>query len=244
MIKVKIRLITLGQIPAGFNKKVIQKHTSSVYQLIGEVENFSLHSDSDGSNWEYSDELLSKQLKENFVGDFLIAITNIPLEDNYYTRRLSANRVVFTFHEIKDYLISENIPLENMVYRLLYGYSLVYKRSGDEIPEISNLTNFAHDETRGCLFDMNGLKNDIVHSCVRPIICSDCKERLKKENVSNDMISKVEKEIKGFNKKLYYVIVDLIKSHPVLTILISSLTAIILGAIGSIIGSIIYESLK
>jgi len=243
-MKVKIRLITLGQIPAGFNKKVIKKHKSSVYQLIGDIENFALNSDSDGASWEYSDELLSKQIKENFAGDILIAISNIPLEDNYYTRRLSGNRVVFTFHEIKDFLILENIPLENIVFRLLYGYTLVYKRSGDQIPSTINLTNFAHDETRGCLFDMNGLKNDIIYSCVKPIICSDCKERLKKENVSNDMITKVEKEIKSFNKRRYYVIVDLIKSNPILAIFISSLTAIILGAIGSILGSIFYEYLK
>ncbi len=54
------------------------------------------------------------------------------------------------------------------------------------------------------------------------------------------MILKVEKEIKGFDKKLYYILVDCIKSHPILAIIISSLTAIILEAIGSIIGSIIY----
>ena len=244
MIKIKIRLITLGQLPAQFDKTIIQKHRSSVYQLIGDIENFSLNIDSDGDDWEYSDQLLSKQVTEKFVGDFLIAITNIPLEDNYYTRRLSGNRVVFTFHEIKDYLIAENIPLENMIFRLLYGYSLVFRRSGNLIPEISSLTNFAHDETRGCLFDMNGLKSDIVHSCVKPIICEKCKENLKQEKVSNDMITHVQKEIKDFNKKRYYVILDFVKANPILAIFISSLTAIVLGVIGSIIGSFIYESIK
>lgn len=244
MSKLRIRLITLGQMPAEFDKKVIKQIKSDVFELVGEIENYSLIRDSDGPSWEFSDDLLSNEITTDYTGDFLIALSNVPLEQNYYTRRLSDNRIIFTFHEIKEYFLFKNIPLENMIMRLLYGYSLIYRRSGNQIPEMIDLTNFTHDETRGCIFDMNGIKSDIVHSCVQPILCNDCIERLKRDRVSNDMIENVEKEIKGINKKLFYRISDFVKSNPVLAIVISSFAAIILGAIGSVIGSIIYSSLK
>ncbi|MDX5325093.1 MAG: hypothetical protein LPK80_02425 [Bacteroidota bacterium] len=243
MNKTKIKLVTLGQLPVEFNRKVIQNHKSGAFELAGQIEAFSLNCDSDGENWEFSDILLSGQLPSYDDCDFLIAISNVPLEDNYYTRRLENNKIIFTFHEIREYFNHENIPLENMILRLLYGYSLVYRRSGNRIPEIQEFTNFTHDETRGCLFDMNGIKSDIVKSCVKPIICPECVLRLESEMVSTDYIQCVKKEISKIRKKLFYRISDYVKSNPIRALLISGLAAILLGTIGSIIGSWVYEHL-
>ena len=244
MDKTKISVATIGHMPCEFDKTKIKKWKSSIFSVVGDIENYSLTNDSDGYNWEFTDENLEQLLPETFSGDFLIAIVNVPLELNWYSRRLSNNRVVFTFHEIKETLNHYNIPLENALFRVLYAYTFLYKRSGEKIPLNEDVTNFTHDETRGCLFDMNGIKTDIVYSLHEPIICPDCVERLRKEKISNEMIEKAQKEILGIKKPLFFRIVSFVKAHPIWSMLISAITAVVLGAIGSYIATAIYEASK
>lgn len=241
MDKTKITVATIGHMPADFDKRKITAWKSSVFAIAGEIESYSLTKDSDGYGWTFTDASLEEVLPVSFRGDYLIAIVNVPIELNWYSRRLSNNRVVFTFHEIREILSHYNIPLENIIYRILYAYTLLYKRSGNKIPMTGEHTSFAHDETRGCLFDMNGIKTDIIHSCHKPIICQSCVEKLKNEKVSNEVISKVEKEIAKIKKPLFYQISDFVKRHPICSLLVSAVTAIILGAIGSYISTVLYE---
>jgi hypothetical protein len=244
MDKIKITVATIGHMPANFDKNKIKKWNSSVLSVNGEIESYSLNKDSDGYNWDYSDKSLAKALPNNYSGDFLICIVNVPLELNWYIRRLSNNRVVFTFHEIKEILSYSNIPLENIIYRILYAYTLLYKRSYNKIPTTEEHTNVAHDETRGCLFDMNGLKTDVIYSCHNPVICNPCEEKLKQEKISNEVISKIKSEIKNIRKPLFYRLAEFIKRHPIMSLIISSIAAIILGAIGSYIATVIHATVN
>jgi len=243
MDKTKITVATIGHMPAEFNKSKITSWSSDVFEITGEIESYTLSKNSDGNEWEYTDKNLEGVLPNNFQGDFLAAIVNVPLESNWYTRRLHNNRLVFTFYEIKEILNNSNIPLENVILRLLYAYTLYYKRSGNRIPITGEHTNFAHDETRGCLFDMNGIKTDIVYSLHKPIICPHCVEKLKQEKISNEVISNIQKEISRIKKPLFYQISEFVKKHPIWSLVISAVFAIILGAIGSFIATIIYETL-
>lgn len=244
MSKTGITVATVGHMPADFNRQKIKEWDSSVFEIVDGIESYSLSCDSDGLGWEFTDEALGKVLPSKFNGEFLIAIVNVPIELNWYSRRLSANRVVFSFHEIKEILRYSNIPLENVIYRLLYAYTLLYKRSGNRIPETAEHTNFTHDETRGCLFDMNGIKTDVVYSCHNPIVCSDCIERLRREKVSDETIAQCQSEIRRIRKALFYRITDFVKQHPLWSLAISGATALILGALGSVLGSYVYEAIK
>jgi hypothetical protein len=244
MDRTTVSVVTIGHMPSEFDKRKIKSWKSSLFTVIGDIENYSLTKDSDGNGWEFTDASLEEVLPEHFPGDFLIAIVNVPLECNWYSRRLSNNRVVFTFHEIKEILNHFNIPLENAVFRLLYAYMFLFKRSGERIPLNEEATNFTHDETRGCLFDMNGIKTDIVYSLHEPIICPDCVERLRRKKVSNETISKAQKEIVEIKKPLFYRIVSFVEKHPIWSMFISAVSAIILGAIGSFIAAVMYEALN
>ncbi|HEY8098428.1 MAG TPA: hypothetical protein VIE65_20385 [Methylobacter sp.] len=244
MSKIKITVATVGHMPADFNRQKIKEWNSSVFEILDGIDSYSLNCDSDGHGWEYTDDALENVLPKNFNGEFLIAIVNVPLELNWYSRRLSANRIVFSFHEIKEILRFSNIPLENVICRLLYSYTLLYKRCGNCIPKNTAHTNFTHDETRGCLFDMNGIKTDVVYSCHNPVICPDCIARLRRENVSDDTINQCQTEIRRIRKALFYRITDFIKQHPLWSLAISAATAIILGALGSVLGSYTYEAIK
>lgn len=244
MSKVKIKLISIGHLPLGFDPKKIKNSSSSLFEVIGKIDNHELRCNSDGFDWEFSDDLVREQMPKLNGADFMIAIVNVPLEDSWYSRRLGNNQVVFTFYEIKEILQSANIPLENVIYRLLNAYTFAYKRNENKIPEFHEMADFTHDETRGCIFDMNGIKSDLVASCHNPIICSECKEKLRRDRVSNDDIESAEKDIKKIRKDLYFRILEKVKRHPIWTLVLSSLFAFLLGVAGSITGSYVFEYLN
>jgi hypothetical protein len=244
MDKARIKLVTIGHLPLHLNLKVVAAWTSEVFELVGEVENYALRCDSDSDGWVFSDALLKAQLPKHADADFLVAIVNVPIEDNWYSRRLGDNQIVFTFNQIRDYLVWENIPRENAILRVLYAYTLLYRRAGNKIPGLGEASGFTHDETRGCLFDMNGIKFDLVESCSKPIVCGECQERLRNERVSDQMIKTVQKEIKRIRKPLYYRAFDFVKAKPVAALFISSIFAIMLGVTGSLIASYIYDAIK
>ena len=244
MSRVKITVATIGHMPAEFQTKKLKEWKSSVFEVVDEVENYSLNCQSDGYDWEFTDAALEKVLPTVFNGDFLVSIVNVPIEGTWYTRRLASNRVVFSFHEIKDILRSSNIPLENVIYRLFYAYLLLYKRSGNRIPTNAEHTNFTHDETRGCIFDMNSMKTDIILSCHKPILCASCVEKSRQQKVSNETIDKCQSEMYKIQKDLFYKMTAFIRQYPVWSLIISGLTAIVLGAAGSVVGSYIYEAIR
>ncbi|MEI8667559.1 hypothetical protein P4S65_04045 [Pseudoalteromonas sp. B131b] len=244
MSKVKIKLVSIGHLPLGFDPKKIKNSSSSLFEVIGKIDNHELRCNSDGFDWEFSDDLVREQMPKLNGADFMIAIVNVPLEGSWYSRRLGNNQVVFTFYEIKEILQSANIPLENVIYRLLNAYTFAYKRNENKIPEFHEMTDFTHDETRGCIFDMNGIKSDLVASCHNPIICSECKEKLRRDRVSNDDIESAEKDIKKIRKDLYFRILEKVKRHPIWTLVLSSLFAFLLGVAGSITGSYVFEYLN
>lgn len=244
MEKLRISVAVIGHIPAEFDKRKIVSWKSELFSILGTIESYSFTKASDGPNWEFSDKALEEIVPTRFSGDFLVALVNVPLEDNWYSRRLSNNRIIFTFYELKQILDFSNVPLENVVLRILYAYTLYYKRNGGRIRVDGELINFTHDDTRGCLFDMNGVKTDIIYSCHEPIVCPGCAEGLKRDKVSAETIARAQKEIQRIRKPLYYRIAGFIKRHPIWSLVISAVSATAFGTIGSYLATLIYETLN
>jgi len=92
MEKTKIKLVTIGHMPLHLNLKRIAVWQSETFQLVGDIENYALRCDSDSDGWIFSDSLLKNQLPKQFEADFLIAIVNVPIEDNWYSRRLAITK--------------------------------------------------------------------------------------------------------------------------------------------------------
>lgn len=244
MGKVKVKLVTLGHLPVTFKKEQLLSWKTELFEVSSVIDEYPLNCDSDIEDWQYSDELLAGCLSDlplEIESDFLIAITNVPLTGNWYSRRIAKNKIVFTFHEIKDILSYSDIPLQNVMYRLLYAYSLVFLRSGRKIPNYGEAQSFTHDETKGCLFDMNGIKTDLVTSCVSPIICSECEQELLKRKIPSNLIKTTKREIIKIRKPLYFRWMDFIKLHPIISIFVSSVFVVFLGVLGSVIASYIYS---
>jgi len=243
MAKVKIKLITLGQLPVSLNKSKLSNWKSDLFEITGAIDSLTLTNNSDGPSWEFLDENIESQLPYDYEGDYLIAMTHVPLEGNYYARRFSNNRICMTFYQMADILSLSNIPIENLVYRIMYAYTLGYKRFGNSIPSYGQFRGFTHDETRGCLFDMNGIKSDVVYSVNQPQICPTCIEDLKSDRIAVNELNNVQKELQRIKKSRYYRIAEKIKQYPVLAIVVSVLTALLIGIIGSVVGSVLLENL-
>jgi hypothetical protein len=139
MTKVKIKLVTVGHLPLHLNLDPVSAWSSDVFELVGNIENFALRGDADGEGWCFTGEKLRTQLPDHTGAHFILAIVNVPIEDNWYSRRLGNNQIVFTFSQIREFLAAENIPLENAVLRVLYAYTLLYLRSGKKSPALVRL---------------------------------------------------------------------------------------------------------
>lgn len=244
MRRLKIKLVVLGRLPSDFAIKDITSWKSSLFEINPHVDSYELNLDAEGADWEFMDRQFYSLLPPLDGADFLIVLLSVKLQHNWYLRRLNDNRIIFTFYELDQILRFSNIPLKNVVLRVIYAASLIYRRFGNKIPSASEPANYTHDETRGCLFDMNASKLDVVHSCHRPIICEQCIGALKKARVSNETISLTQLEIGKIQKPLFHKIVDFVKSHPLWSIAISMSTALVVGILASVIAGFIYDAIK
>lgn len=239
----KIQLAVLGQALPDFNPRELIAWKSKVFEIHPQIDSYQLNEDAKGDDWEYTDDQLEKFIQRDPSCSLLIILVSVKLQNNWYLRRLSDNRVLFTFYELDQILRFYGLPLKNMVLRVFYAAILVYKRYGDRIPTASEKTNYAHDETRGCLFDINASKVDVIHSLHQPKLCEYCVSQLKQSRVSNELVQDVQSELQKIKKPLVDRIASFIRAHTVLSIVLSILSAIILGTLASLLATVIYENL-
>jgi len=240
MKKIKIKIGIIGYLPFEFNRKLIKNWKSDIFEIVDEIEEYHFTNDSDTFSWGYSDRILNQELPQTFDGDLFVGITYVPIENNFYARRLESNRIILSYFEMYQILKQDDFPMENLLLRVLYAYSLVYLRNNRTIPQQNELLGFTHDDTRGCLFDMNGNKSDVIFSLDSPKICDDCTTRIRTEKVSDNCTNQIKKEIKRIKKKKFYKISEFIKRKPLLSLLFSA----IFGILISIAASALYDTIK
>lgn len=221
--------------PHDFDPMWLSSWKSRLFTIPYPVDSYALNVDSDGADWSYSDDLLRAEIPDPEGADILVVMASVPLQDNYHTRRISENIVVFTFYEVARILREEHIPIRNAVLRLLYSCCLVYRRSGGRVPPISEFTDYAHDETRGCLFDMTGMKDEIVVSCAQLAICPPCYERCNQERVSSTLLKEVRRELRRVRRPLFFRIAGAVEAHPIVAIVVSSIWAFLISAAASLV---------
>jgi len=238
-MKIRIKIGVIGYLPFEFNRKLIKEWKSEIFEIVDDIEDFHFKNDADSLDWSFSDNLLSQELPAKYDGDFFIGITYVPIEDNFYCRRLENNRVIISYFQIHNFLRAENIPVENFLLRTLYASCLVFLRNEQTIPKTIEWIGYTHDDTRGCLFDMNGIKSDVIYSLDPPIICDDCINRIRQNKVPDKTITQIKKEISHIRKAKYYRINRFVKRKPLLSIAISGAFGILI----SLTASIIYGSL-
>ena len=107
--------------------------------------------------------------------------------------------------------------------------------TSDEIPDI------IHDETRGCLFDMNGKKADIIYSTSKLILCPQCAAFLQQRELPRNFVENLTTEIRKIRKQLFYRISDFVKKHPLWSIVIGITTQLFIGIIAGLLANYFFK---
>lgn len=238
-----VKIVTYGNVKSIIDFKAITEWKSKLFTVIPDIEEYIVNSKSDTFRWEYSDKNLLENLpslekikansKESDI-NFVMYVTNIPLECNYFSRILSLNQFIISTHEIKKILDQAEVPLENFIIAMLYVYSLMFISSSGKL-SMDYEWELAHNDSRGCIFNQCGNKEEIIETCVQPHLCETCKSHFLTRQVSADQIKSINVELKRLNRPLFYRIKHFIKNKPILTLLISALFAICINIISSLL---------
>jgi len=167
-----------------------------------------------------------------------LCFIDYPLENNYFSRQLNESIRVVSFYEVSNIFRDANADLRNFVLFSIYRavtLSLLGKKNQTEVDD------FCHDETRGCLFDMCGLKEDIIISATNTTICTEeCEGKLRNTVLPAGYIGLLKKELKQIKRSLYYKATDRIKKNPILSLIIVTFSTLLIN----IAGAAIYDLLR
>lgn len=234
-----VRICRLGCFNHNFDFGKLTEWQSKYFKVSG----ISLKADIDVDHFEddyiYPTQKIAEDMGNPEAGvDLLVAIVDQPLEGSFYMHRIDSNRAVLSVFPVLDILTKANIPIENYIIRCIYEMIVFLYEGGGRVDD--GIYMIPHHETRGCLFDMNVFIDRIIYSSVEPIICAECKTRLRARPLPDGFIEGIEKELSRIKKTLYYRVEERIKRHPIVALLIASAFAVMLN----IAASFIYEGLK
>ena len=225
MAKVKIQLMQLGYPPVDLRE--VSKWRSKQFEFTDGIIHKADLPDADTEAWRLSKARLLKVIGKSTGADITFAVTDRPIERNYYMHLLSDNVVVLTLNEVSGILAVANLQPEMFVLRNIYEIVCMWR----ELDGKAGATAYTlpHQDVRGCLYDLNFDKTDLVRSTESVHLCPQCKARLMGKPLPLGFVDDVERELKGIKKPLVYKVLDFVKAHPVAAFVISSAWALVLG---------------
>ncbi len=226
MEKTSISLVVLGAANARINTKLLKSWRSSIFE-IRQIKIIDTIEDATGSDWQYTDAQLTNIIEHDETTDFTLALINGPLENNYYMRRVSENIAVLSFYEIANEIRLFGFSLESYIIRNVYELDQIFALSNYAFQP--DVYRFAHHDTRGCLFDMNADKRDLIFSLHKPSLCHSCETRVRQSQLDSDYLKKLKSELKRIKKPLFYRVMDFVKRHPLMALTTSFFFATLAG---------------
>lgn len=237
----KVTLIRLGHIQHLVDFNMIRRWKSDLFAITGIecIDNLPCSDVEDG----YLDIKYTKSSLKNLIScpensDYAIAIMPYRFEDNFYMHRISNKCVIVSLYGISEILKADNISIEHFILKQLYEICaikhLINDLSSDDVYQL------VHSDTRGCLFDLNGERTDILYNTEEPIICEECKGKFKSKQTPSEIIKTLECELRKIKKPLALRAERWIKRYPLLSIIVSVLTAITLN----ILANFLWEYIK
>ncbi len=236
MKKVKVKIIQCGMLDEPLNYNIIKKFKSSAFEITEVEEGVMLENMSNGYDYStYEDNYWEKKIKgdDNIL---TFVITNVQLDENHYARHLSHKRVIFSFRQILPYLTKKHIKLENVILKALYEYSLVFP----ELRKGYENADMWHNETRGCLYDIDGVLSDIVMTCKKPRICVSCENQLLHKGLSAKDIETIKNELKKIKRSRFLDMYEWVQKHIMLSMFLGIAVPFALG----LFTSFVYDLMK
>ena len=116
-------------------------------------------------SWAMLESVLSRE-KQRLEAEYLFGVLDQPIENNWFSRTVPGQRLCFITTKDWEYL-------SNLSVNTFAAYEIVENLSEMLVEEIE-----AHEETRGCLYDMCAIKPHISFKIRTGDICADCLDTL------------------------------------------------------------------
>jgi hypothetical protein len=234
MKKMKITIIKLGHVERLFDLKAILKWKNDLFEITN-IQSIPHLPNSENSDFFLDQKYDIDDIKDKINcpkdSDIAVAIMACRFIDNFYMHRAQSNCVVISLYGINDILSNANISIENFILKQFYEI-FTMKCICDDI-ESFDAFSIIHKDTRGCIFDLNGDKQDIIYNTESPIICDSCRAEFKRRQADNNILSKIENELKRIRKPIIKRVEIFIKQYPLVSMCITGLSAITLNLIAS-----------
>lgn len=238
LIKTTITLLILGAAKGRIDMSQVKKWKSSIFQ-IDNVKVIETLEDAEGEDWVYTDSQLARLTSHDEPTDFTLVLMNGPLEYNFYMRRVDEQVAVISFFDIAKEIQSYGFSLENYVIRNIYELVLIFGLCGKQFPPPPEIYKFTHHDIRGCLFDMNADKTDLVYSLHKPTICHSCEHRIRTAKIEQAYLETLKGELEKLRKSLFFRLSDFVKMHPVTALAASLAFAVLANLIANYVPGLI-----
>jgi len=128
---------------------------------------------------------------------------------------------------IMERLNDGKVSLLNFLLNIIYG---MYTRKYLGIdPE--------YHENPGCLLDYCFLERDLIAGCIKPVLCDDCTAGI----TDKETAALMNKEMKKISVPLYIRLIDTIKAHTMLSMVIAVIASMFFGMLSNYMAAIILE---
>jgi hypothetical protein len=232
MHTLSISIVSLGSLKYPIDMSYLEKWNSQLVK-IQHGESIRHLPNAKGPNWEYTSKQLGELIQADDNASFTLGLISAGLEGNYYMRRLGNKVAVLSIFEMAEIVRYSDFSVENFILRNIYELAVLYTANGTLVP--SGNHSWTHDDVRGCLFDMNANKTDIVFSMHQPILCNACRERVLSKQVNSCFLPALDGELLRIKKPMYFRITEWVKSHPLYALTITAFSTVILNLVASII---------
>ena len=241
---VNIEIIELGDLyPFSFKKLKAFNSNSTLFKLVENTENRNpdiLNNFKSPESFQLNDADFKSLIDKGTKSNFSIIIVNRPLQNNFFSRRLSDKHIVISIFDMDKLSIHEGITLEMYITRFIYGFVSVYRCFNNSLPsnEIVGQFELFQNDAKGCLFDFCIYKPQVAMFFREPKISPEALVKLRTKSLPAGFIEALNKEILKLKISRYYKIKDWLKANPVKAILFTFLVGLIFS---ELLGNLIYD---
>jgi len=235
MDKVKVKLVFLGNPRHKLDLKKIKGLDSKFFEVVAEeyIKTLPEPKKNDGYlDVEYTvPEIIETVGSVSFDG-VVIAIMNYRFDDGFYLHRLRENQACLSIAGIDRLLLDNHISLENFIIKNIYEL-ILFKNIFSDMSS-NEAYKMVHQDTRGCLFDLNGDQTDVIHNTEKPIICDECKAFINSKSTSSGFIGKFESELKKIKKPLISSVELFIKKYPLFSVSLTLFSSFLISVLAGL----------
>lgn len=220
-----VKLIIIGHSDRVVNFDLVKKHKSKFFNFldIERINNLPSPEKDDGYlDIVYTKAEIQKVMNDIQFDGLCVAIMNYQFDDNFYMHRVGTNKVCISIYGLENILNDKKISIENFIIKNIYEIFIFYKIVKN-LTDNNEVYEFIHNDTRGCLFDLNGDKRDIIYNTEKSIICDECKGKISKKSIPKNFLEDIQKELSRIDKPFIKKIENFISKYPLFSVLVTFL---------------------